>query len=130
MTRGLDFPTQCRLACLPEPVPEYRFHATRRWRLDWAWPDQRLAVEQEGGIFIRGRHTRGVGVLKDFEKYNALAVMGWRLLRFSPQQIRNGEAFWVVQAALATAPETALKPSTMAQEPRTARKARRTTAVA
>ena len=31
---------------------EYRFHPKRRWRLDMAWPEQRIAVEVHGGIHM------------------------------------------------------------------------------
>jgi very-short-patch-repair endonuclease len=76
-------------AKLPMPVPEYRFAPPRRWRCDYAWPDQRVALEVEGGIFTRGRHSRGAGMLKDMEKYNTLAVMGWRLIRCTPTGLRD-----------------------------------------
>jgi len=33
---------------LPVPVPQYRFHPKRRWRMDWAWPRYRVAVEIDG----------------------------------------------------------------------------------
>lgn len=79
----------CRERGLPEPIPEYRFHATRRWRFDFAWPLFLVAVEVEGGIWTQGRHTRGPGVLADMEKYNAAAIIGWRILRYSPQTLGN-----------------------------------------
>lgn len=66
----------------PAPEREYRFHDTRRWRFDFAWPDQRVAVEMEGGVWSRGRHVRGHGYLSDLEKYNAATMLGWRVLRF------------------------------------------------
>lgn len=69
------------------PEPEHRFHPTRRWRIDYAWPDQKLAVEIEGGVWTAGRHTRSKGFLKDAEKYNALTEMGWRLLRYPPKGV-------------------------------------------
>lgn len=74
------------------PEPEYRFHPVRKWRLDFAWPGLLLAVEIEGAIWTGGRHTRGAGVLGDMEKYNALSVMGWRLLRFDGGAVRSGRA--------------------------------------
>ena len=43
----------------PEPELEYRFHPFRKWRFDFAWPEQKVAVEMEGGVFIGGAHTRG-----------------------------------------------------------------------
>lgn len=33
----------------PEFVREHRFHPTRRWRFDFAWPDEKVALEVEGG---------------------------------------------------------------------------------
>ena len=38
--------------CLPEATPEYRFHPERRWRLDWAWVPNKIALEVDGGIKI------------------------------------------------------------------------------
>lgn len=77
----------CAAAGLPAPTPEYRFHPERKWRLDYAWPERRVAVEIEGGIFVAGRHSRGAGMLSDMAKYNAATLLGWRLLRYSPAQL-------------------------------------------
>lgn len=63
-------------------VPEYKFHPTRRWRFDFAKPDEKIAVECEGGVWTGGRHTRGSGFVKDTEKYNQAAILGWRVLRY------------------------------------------------
>ena len=46
-------------------LPEFRFHAVRRWRFDLAWPWIRVAFELQGGGFTSGRHTRGSGLAKD-----------------------------------------------------------------
>ena len=72
---------------LPAPEREYRFDPKRRWRFDFAWPSLKLAVEIEGGVWIRGRHVRPVGYLADLEKYNRAVVLGWRVLRYAPHQI-------------------------------------------
>ncbi len=82
-------------------IREYRFDPLRRWRIDLAFPGLMLAVEIDGGAFTEGRHTRGVGFVKDMEKSNALTLAGWRLLRFTPEQVRKGEALEVVLKALA-----------------------------
>lgn len=79
----------CRDAGLPEPIPEYVFHPTRKWRFDYAIPQWKVAVEIEGGIWTQGRHTRGQGFLDDLTKYNAAACMGWRVLRYPPHRIAN-----------------------------------------
>jgi len=66
---------------LPAPEREYRFHQ-RRWRFDFAWPAERVAVEIEGAVYTRGRHTRGAGFSADCVKYNEAAAAGWCVLRF------------------------------------------------
>lgn len=72
---------------LPEPVREYRFDAKRKWRFDWAWPAQRVAVEVNGGryAFAGGRHASD----GDHEKLRRAAALGWRVLPVSPQALRD-----------------------------------------
>lgn len=81
-------------------VAEYRFHPTRKWRFDWAWPSQMVALEIEGGAWSRGRHTRGKGFIADCEKYNQAVLLGWRVLRVTPQQVKSGEAGRLVRLAI------------------------------
>jgi very-short-patch-repair endonuclease len=66
----------------PEPVREFRF-CERRWRFDLAWPDVRVAVEIDGGMFVRGGHNRGPQITKDHEKRNAAVLLGWRVLVYT-----------------------------------------------
>jgi very-short-patch-repair endonuclease len=74
---------------IPQPVKEFKFCPTRRWRIDFAWPDHLLALEIEGGIYTQGRHTRGSGFQKDIEKYNELTLCGWKLLRSTPRDFQT-----------------------------------------
>ena len=94
------FALQLRTSGLPEPEREYRFHPTRRWRFDFAWPDVMLAVEVEGGTWSQGRHTRGSGYAADCEKYNEAALLGWRVLRFTADMVNNWSALETVREAL------------------------------
>ena len=64
---------------------EVRFDCLRRWRFDYASQSRRIAIEIEGGVYSRGRHTRPTGFLNDIEKYNAATLQGWRVLRCTPQ---------------------------------------------
>lgn len=68
-------------------MSEYRFHPKRKWRFDYAVPAMKIAIEIEGGLWVSGRHNRPVSMIKDFEKYNEAAMCGWRLLRYTPQQL-------------------------------------------
>ena len=94
------FDLHLRAHGLPAPEREFRFHETRRWRFDFAWPIFRLAVELEGGIWNGGRHTRPAGYAADCEKYNAAAMVGWMVLRFTGPMIRGGRAVQVTEVAL------------------------------
>lgn len=65
---------------------EFKFHKSRRWRFDYANPSLKIAIEINGGVWTRGRHSRGTGQIKDFEKLNAAQMMGWRVFQYTPQQ--------------------------------------------
>jgi len=84
---------------------EFQFAPPRMWRFDFAIasgkPGGVYAIEIEGGAFTQGRHTRGAGFVKDMEKYNYAALKGWRLLRFTPQQVLKGEAIAFIKRVLA-----------------------------
>lgn len=90
---------QVRVAGLPTPEREHRFHPRRRWRFDFAWPGHRLAVEVEGGAWVGGRHVQGSGFERDCEKYAEAVALGWRVMRVTPRQIRDGRALdWITRA--------------------------------
>jgi len=92
-------------AGLPEPRREYYFaRPQRRWRFDYAWPDQKLALEVEGGAWTNGRHTRGAGFLADIAKYNDATLRGWRLLRVSPSQLIDLQTMTMLERALRSVP--------------------------
>ena len=74
---------------LPEPIRDYRFHSTRRWQLDFAWPDAMLAVEIEGLTRQGGRHQRLGGYKNDVQKYREAESLGWRVMRFAGEEIRT-----------------------------------------
>jgi len=107
---------------ISRPDVERKFHPVRKWRFDYAWPEYLIAVEVEGGAFSRpvkcnhcnqfvthrtktgktikvmegGRHNTGKGFTNDLEKYQAAFALGWRVLRVSPKQARNGEAIEII----------------------------------
>ena len=82
---------------------EFRFHPDRKWRFDFAIHSHKLAVEVEGGVWLAGRHSRGSGYEKDCEKYNTATILGWRLIRVSPGQVKKGLAIRWIEAALSPA---------------------------
>lgn len=88
---------------VPEPVREYRFAPPRRWRFDYAYPLFHVAIEIEGGVWTRGRHTRPAGFLKDMEKYNHAALDEWCVLRFTPDSLLSPESIRMIRKAVSTA---------------------------
>ena len=127
------FAAQLKADGFPPFEREYRFHPTRRWRFDFAWPygstpaiwvvdrsadidierlvnarpgsiimtndvdgikqlGSHIAVEIEGGIWVKGAHTRGKHFESDCEKYNEAQKLGWQVYRFTPDMVNDGRA--------------------------------------
>ena len=82
------------------PEREYLFHPDRKWRFDFSWPHLKIAVEVEGGTRQNGRHNRHEGFTADVIKYNWAARLGWKVYRFTSEQVKNGEAIWFLKEAI------------------------------
>jgi len=76
------------MTAAPRPETQFHFHPTRRWRLDFAWPRHRVAVEIDGGQFSRPKSGR-IMFDTDTEKHNALTILGWRLLRYTTLDLQK-----------------------------------------
>lgn len=96
-----SFLTQLRWLNLPEPVREHRFHAIRRWRLDFFWPQYRYAVEIDGGVNgRRGRHIRPAGFREDAIKEANAVLAGIAVMRFPGDMVTDGSAIALVEEYL------------------------------
>ena len=82
----------------PSPLREHYFAKAmlsdkgkpRMWRFDFAWPGAKLAIEIDGGIFMkRGGHTNPIQFTQNCEKLNAAVELGWRVLRFTTLDLRT-----------------------------------------
>jgi len=62
---------------------EYKFHTKRRFKFDFAIPLYKIAVEYEGIMSGKARHTTVTGYTKDCEKYNLANEMGWHVFRYT-----------------------------------------------
>ncbi len=94
------FETECTTAGLHRPYREYKFCSTRKWMFDFAWPMEMIALEIEGGAFYGPGH-RSVGkFLRDIEKYNEAAVLGWRVLRCTTADVSSGSVFSLLKRVL------------------------------
>jgi len=89
-----------RKSNLEPPEREFRFHPDRRWRFDFAWQHQMIAVEVDGNAW----HTKGGGRHgkdSDREKINAAASLGWRVFHFSPTMLNADPAACIAQVMTA-----------------------------
>lgn len=64
-------------------IPELRFDKLRRFRFDFAIPCQNIAIEYDGLMSAKSRHTTVTGFTKDCEKFNLAALQGWRVLKYT-----------------------------------------------
>jgi hypothetical protein len=86
----------------PVPVAEFRFHHTRLWRLDLAWPSVKVGMEIDGGLYTSGKHARGAGIEADHEKRNAATAAGWALLYAGPKAVHSGTYLDDLRATLSS----------------------------
>lgn len=101
-----DLPT---LKCGPV-YAEYEFAEGRKFHADFALPLVKVLVEVEGGIFpfrdeqekkrAFGAHRGIKRMLSDMEKYNLAQSLGFRVYRFTPEQVKNGDAMDFLKKAL------------------------------
>lgn len=82
---------------LPLPEVEVVFAPPRRFRADYCWPAQKVIVEREGGLWsrhinARRAHAQPLNIQRDMEKANVAQALGYRYLRFTPEQLERGDA--------------------------------------
>lgn len=91
-------------AGLTHPVTQYRVmdHGHEVARVDFCWPAQRLIVEADGYAF----HSSRDDYRRDRRRMNELERLGWRVLRFSWEDVtqRPEHVVGTVRACLAQAP--------------------------
>ena len=81
-------------------VREYQAIKGRKFRFDFAWLEQRLLVEVNGGTYTQGAHSTGRGIARDYEKANLAVLQGWRVLTFDGKAVKDGTAVETISKAL------------------------------
>jgi very-short-patch-repair endonuclease len=81
---------------------EFHFATGRKYRADFYIKAANLIVEIEGGTFgsVQGRHSRGAGMAQDAAKYNLATRLGYRLLRYTMDMVKRGDAMEDLEAIL------------------------------
>lgn len=98
-----QFRAALKAAGLPIPEAEVAFAPGRKFRWDYAWVPQKVALEQQGGIWVRGAHGRGTGIVRDIEKFSLGAALGWRLLLVEPKDLCSAHNLNMIRMALEAA---------------------------
>lgn len=68
---------------------EFVFHPDRKWRFDYCFPGLMTAIEYEGLMSEKSRHTTVSGFTGDAEKYNAAQRLGWKVMRYTAKNYRS-----------------------------------------
>jgi len=92
--------THLKLCAMPMPILEHKFHPTRKWRMDMAYIEDKIAIEIHGAVYTQGRHTRGKGFTNDREKMNEAQLLGWIVLEITQEHITKGLAAQWIEKAL------------------------------
>lgn len=92
---------------VPVAEVQYRFHTARKWALDFAWPASWVTLDETGefpvvhplALEIEGMdHRRPQRYATDLKKYNALSLLGWTLVRFTPKEVTTRIAIETLEA--------------------------------
>lgn len=83
-----DRAIMAKLVGYPAPLKEFLFHPIRKWRLDYAWEDLKIAIEVHGGNHSNGRHVRGNGFAEDRIKMNHAQLLGWIVIEITTDKLK------------------------------------------
>lgn len=101
MSIATIFAQTCEQFGLPKPVAEFKWHPTRKFRADYAWPEHRVLLELQGGVYTFGKHGRGSGIVKDMEKVSEASALGWLTIQILPKDLMSVKTTNYVKQAIA-----------------------------
>ncbi len=99
---------------------QYKFHPEKNWRADFSifdrdYPKMKLLLECDGGTFSKPKlkiaksgkpymtksaHSSGTGIASDMLRQNEAVILGYRVLRFDTNMVKNGTALTTILRAL------------------------------
>jgi very-short-patch-repair endonuclease len=78
------------------PLTEHPIVIGRKFRADFAFPESMLMIEVDGGQYLKRTNAKGQTSVggrhntdADRDKLNHAAANGWRVMRFSTQQLER-----------------------------------------
>lgn len=98
------FKMLCKVEGLPMPVTEHYFAKQalgRNWRFDFAWPEEWVALEVQGGIWRKGGGAhQGKGHERDIEKLSAAQRLGWKVMQCVPRNLCTDATITLLRTVL------------------------------
>lgn len=64
----------------------------RKFRADYAHIPSKTAVEINGGIWVKSKHSSGFGITRDYMKLNLAQSFGWCVFQLSAEMI---DPYWL-----------------------------------
>lgn len=86
---------------------QYLYVPGRKYKADFALLQYKLLVEVQGGIYSKQAHGSVQGIIRDNERLNLASMLGWRVMRFTVQQVEWGHAKAAIRTAIHLAGEEA-----------------------
>lgn len=62
-----------------------------RWAFDFCFPEYKLIVEIDGGIWSRGAHGHPIDLVRNMHKRNDAAHAGFHVIAFSPDEVKKAK---------------------------------------
>lgn len=81
-------------------IHHHKFMDSRKFEFDFAFPDLKLAIEVQGGIWITSGHTKGKGIKQDHDKNQNACALGWQILYCCPDDIKKGVAIKFIEKTI------------------------------
>jgi very-short-patch-repair endonuclease len=87
---------------IPKATRQFQFVPNRKVTADFAWPEFRVIVEVQGGIWRRGggAHSHPNNILRDIEKQQLAMLHGWWIFPVTTDEVQNGQALKLIELAL------------------------------
>ena len=100
-----------KMAKLPMPThgegcenKEFIFHDVRKWRFDYCYLAERVAIEYQGLNWKRDGENSGhqsiAGLMNDCEKFTEASLLGWTLILVTAESVNSGQAIGWIERAL------------------------------
>ncbi len=70
-------------------IKEHKFLENRKYRIDWAVLPEKIAIEYEGIFSAKSGHTNVMGYSENCNKYNLMALNGWKVLLYTAINYMN-----------------------------------------